>query len=84
MAEHKAKVDPIRPGQDTEGHTDSKDAIPFEVPPSHAPMPVFDDDSMFNSADPQAAALSPGKRGSAVRKDLTKSRSDKKKRRKAA
>jgi len=45
---------------------------------------VFDDDSMFNAADPQAAVLSPEKRGNNVPKHGTKLPHEKKKRRKSA
>jgi hypothetical protein len=59
----------------------SSDIVP-QVQQEHAA--VFDDDSMFNAADPQADALSPKKRGSDLREQGTKSPREKKKRRKAA
>jgi hypothetical protein len=59
----------------------SSDDIP-QVDQKHAA--VFDDDSMFNAADPQTRALSPEKRGSGARKHGTKSQGKKNKQRKAA
>jgi hypothetical protein len=51
-----------------------------EVPQvQQEPGPVFDDDSMFNAADPQADVLSPEKGGSAKKPSRVRS-----KRRKAA
>jgi hypothetical protein len=84
MAEHKPKVDPISPELGPEGQNGPEDIAPVKVPPTHAPIAVFDDDSMFNAADPQAAALSPEKRGREDQKHGTKTPRARTKQRKSA
>jgi hypothetical protein len=65
MAEEKSKTEPT--GQHSSDNELEKQ-VPA-VPESEAP--VFDDDSMFNSADRQAALLSHQQSGKKIRKQAT-------------
>lgn len=77
MAEDKAKAEPS--GQHT-----SDNELEQQVPTvPDAEAPVFDDDSMFNSADRQAALLSHKQGGKKIRSHTTEKIHEREKRRKA-
>ena len=78
MAEDKPKTEPT--GQ----HSSDSSQLEQHVPAAPgAEAPVFDDDSMFNSADRQAALLSHKQGGKKVRKHTTEETREREKRRKA-
>lgn len=77
MAEDKPKAEPS--GQ----HTSDNELVQRVPTVPDAEAPVFDDDSMFNSADRQAALLSHQQSGKKIRKQTTKEIHEREKRRKA-